>query len=120
MKTLKRWVRFSLTACVLTAAGAASASASTWYVAPGGAGCGTSASPFGTIQQGVDAAQAGDVVSIGAGSYAESLRTVRSGSTSSRITVRAAGSRGSVVVSVSGRVLTVAHEYVTVQGLVLD
>jgi len=113
-------MRVAITIFWLYAAAAAPAAAATWYVAAGGTGTGTSASPFGSIQAGINAAQPGDVVVIGAGSYSESLRTVRSGSAASRITVRAAGSRGSVVVSVSGRVLTVAHEYVTVDGLVLD
>jgi hypothetical protein len=57
---------------------------------------------------------------VGAGTYAESLRTVRPGTSAGRITLRAAGGRGSVIVSVSGRVLTVAHELITIDGLVLD
>ena len=120
MNSLQRGARVAITICLVQAALAVTASAATWYVAPGGTGTGTTASPFGSIQAGINAAQPGDVVAIAAGTYAESLRTVRSGSSSARITIRAAGPRGSVVVSVSGRVLTIAHASISVEGLVLD
>ncbi|MBA3886446.1 MAG: hypothetical protein H0X67_12040 [Acidobacteria bacterium] len=99
---------------------AAPLQAADWYVAPGGAGTGTASAPFGKIQDGLNAAQPGDVVHLRPGTYQEVLRTVRNGSASTRITVRAASGRGSVLVTMSGRVLTVSHAYVTVEGLVLD
>ena len=120
MRVTQRRAPLSIVFCVLIAATAAPAAAATWYVAPGGSGAGTSGSPFASIQTGIDAAQPGDVVVVGAGTYGESLRTVRSGTSAGRITLRAAGSRGSVTVSVSGRVLTVAHEFITIEGLVFD
>jgi hypothetical protein len=94
--------------------------AADWVVAPGGAGNGTSDAPFGRIQAALNAAQPGDTVSVRRGTYRESLRTVRDGSASRRIVVRAEGARGSVIVTAPGRVLTVSHAYVTVSGLVLD
>ena len=83
-------------------------------------GTGASTSPFGSIQDGIKAAQPGDVVTVRSGTYVERLATVRNGSSTARITVRAAGARGSVVVTAPGRVLTVNHSYVVVAGLVLD
>ena len=47
-----------------------------WFVAPGGSGNGDSATPFGKIQQGLAAAQPGDIVTLRAGSYAEALLSV--------------------------------------------
>jgi hypothetical protein len=91
-----------------------------WFVAPGGTGSGTSAAPFGRIQDGLNAAQPGDVVTVRPGTYTEALRTVREGVSGAPIRLRAAAGRGSVVVTAPGRVLTVDHAYLTVDGLVLD
>ena len=96
------------------------AHATEWFVAPGSVGTGVSTSPFGRIQDGIKAAQPGDVVTVRSGTYVERLATVRNGSSTAPITVRAAGARGSVVVTAPGRVLTVNHSYVVVAGLVLD
>jgi len=91
-----------------------------WFVAPGGRGSGTSAAPFGRIQDGLRAAQAGDVITVRAGTYPERLRTIRAGAAGAPVRLRAADGRGSVVVTAAGRVLTVEHPSVTVDGLVLD
>jgi hypothetical protein len=53
---------------------------------------GSEADPFGTIQGGVDAAVAGDVVCVAAGDYAdERIRVTRSGTASQPIVIRAEG-----------------------------
>jgi len=96
------------------------AAAADWFVAPGGSGKGTSGAPLGRIQDAIDAAQPGDVITVAPGTYTERLRTARNASSSERITLRARDGRGSVLVTVSGRVLTVSHAYFTVDGLVLD
>ena len=96
------------------------AEATEWFVSSGSAGSGTSAAPFGRIQDGLNRALPGDTVTVARGMYAEPLTTVRNGSSSAPIRVRAAGARGSVVVTRVGRVLSVGHAYFTVDGLVLD
>jgi hypothetical protein len=96
------------------------ARAAEWFVAPGGVGPGTSAAPFGRIQDALNVAQAGDTVSIGPGAYSESIRTVRNGSAGLPIRLRAQGNRGSVLVTAIGGVLRVDHAYFVVEGLVLD
>ncbi len=96
------------------------AEAREWFVAAGASGNGEHATPFGHIQDAVDAAMPGDVVTVATGTYREAFHSVRSGSAVAPISVRAAGSRGSVLVTSPGRVLTVDHAYITVQALVLD
>lgn len=95
------------------------AHAKEWFVAPGGAGNGDSGSPFGKIQQGLDAAQPGDVINVAAGTYAESLKSARNGTAQSPITLRAA-SGAKVEVSFAGVLLRVDHAYLVVESLVLD
>jgi hypothetical protein len=91
-----------------------------WFVTAGGSGSGTQASPFGRIQDGLNAALPGDVVTVGAGTYKETILTVRNGTASARIPLRAAGARGSVLLTNPGRVLTVDHAYFTVDDFVID
>jgi hypothetical protein len=94
--------------------------AADWYVAPDGRGPGTATAPFGRIQDAVNAAQPGDVVHVAPGTYRELVRTVRNGTASQPITLRAASGRGSVLLTMSGRVMTVSHAAFTVEGFVLD
>lgn len=106
--------------CSLACSSATTIDASDWYVAPGGSGKGTAADPFGRIQDGISAALPGDTVHVAAGTYTEAIRSVRSGTAARRIVIRATAGRGSVLVTMPGRVLTVSHGYNTVEGLVLD
>jgi hypothetical protein len=96
------------------------ASAADWYVMAGATGTGTASSPFGRIQDGLNAAQPGDTVHVAPGTYEESLRSVRHGLDDARITVRARDGRGTVLVTNAGRVLTISHGHITIESLVLD
>lgn len=90
-----------------------------WFVAPGGTGNGTAADPFGRVQDGLNAANPGDTVTVLPGTYSGAVQTVRSGTSGARITIRAQSPRH-VTLTASGRVLRVDHAYVTVDGLVID
>ncbi len=100
---------------------AAPASATEWFVVAGSSGNGTKAAPFGRIQDGLNAAMPGDTITVGAGTYSESLRTVRGGLPGSSIRLHTTTPRGSVVVTTtSATVLRVSHPHLTVEGLVFD
>src|SRR3970282_814440 len=99
---------------------ASPALATEWFVAPGGTGDGTLDAPFGRVQDGVNVAQAGETGTILPGTYTAGFQTVRAGTASDRIQIRAQGPRGSAIVTVAGRVVRVDHAYITVEGLVLD
>ena len=120
--TRSRHALTSLFAITVLAVGgfASPAAASEWFVAAGMSGDGSSAAPFGRIQDGLGAAQPGDTITVGAGTYAEALRTVRSGTSTLPIRLRAAGARGSTIVTIKSTVLRVDHAYLVVEGLVLD
>jgi hypothetical protein len=94
--------------------------AAEWFVQPGGGGNGSSSAPFGKIQDAINIAQAGDVVSVRPGTYSEALQTVRNGTDDKRITIRAVQGRGSVLVTAADTVLNVAHAYNVVDGLIID
>lgn len=57
---------------------------------------------------------------VGPGTYHEELRTARAGQEGRPVVVRAARGRGSAIVAVSGRVLTIDHPFVIFDGLVFD
>jgi len=65
--------------------------AATYYVSTNGSvsNVGTAESPFLTIQQGVNAASAGDTVLVKTGTYHEWINITRSGTASARITIMA-------------------------------
>jgi len=107
-------------AAVVGSGGIGEAAPSEWFVAVGGSGNGSSASPFGRIQDAIAIAQPGDTVTIRSGTYVEALRTVRSGSATLPIRLRAQGARGTTLVTFAGRVLYVTHAHVQVERLVLD
>ena len=103
--------------CILLSVPAA---AKDWFVAPGSAGNGSREAPFNEIQAAVLAAQPGDTVLVREGTYKETLRTVRDGSGTAPINIRAEHGRGSVIVTTPGTVLHVDHSFIVVDGLVLD
>jgi hypothetical protein len=96
------------------------ATATEWHVAFGGTGNGSAGAPFGRVQDALQVAQPGDSIAIGPGSFNERLVSVRAGTAAAPIRLYAVKGRGTTVVTSAGRVLTVSHPYVIVDGLVLD
>lgn len=72
---------------------AAAGSAKEIYVSPTGTGSGTSAAPYGSIQSAVNAAAAGDVIYLRAGTYKPStnIQITKSGTRIQPITLRSYG-----------------------------
>src|SRR5687768_2565627 len=62
-----------------------------WFVAPGASGNGTEDAAFGRIQDALNVAEAGDIITVQPGTYRESLHTVRGGSPEGTISLRATG-----------------------------
>jgi hypothetical protein len=115
----KRLIRAAPAALALSLL-ATPVSATEWHVAAGGTGVGTASAPFGRIQDAVAAAQPGDVILVGAGTFSERISTLRGGTVQLPITIRAKNGRGSATVTAPGRVLTVGHPYIVIEALVLD
>src|SRR5687767_1630773 len=117
MGWLKLRVRVAAAWAILVIA--APAQAAEWFVAPGGSGNGSAADPFGRVQDGLNAANPGDIITVLPGTYSGAVQTVRSGTAAARITLRAQSSRQATLTA-PGRVVRVDHAYITVEGLVID
>ena len=93
-----------------------------WFVATGGNGNGSPIAPFGTIQEGLVAADAGHVIIVGPGAYHENLTTRRNGTPSKQILLVARDGLGSVQIvdATNDTVLDVAHAYLVVSGFIFD
>lgn len=91
------------------------------YVAAGAApgGDGSVRRPFATIQQGLDAAWAGDTVRVGPGTYREELRSRRSGTSDSPIRVVGNGAVVTGTALDDGRLVELYHDYLVLEGLEL-
>ena len=110
---------------------APAAGSKAYYVAPNGddRNSGSEGAPFRTINKAAQVAQAGDVVTIGAGTYRESVN-VRNAGTATRPIVFQAAERGAVVLTggkyhfvptgFNGGVKQDGAVYVTLRGLVFD
>lgn len=91
--------------------GSNSASATTYYVSTTGndANPGSQTSPWRTIAKAANAMIAGDTVIVNPGTYSEKVATVRSGTSTNRITFRASG-------KVVTKTFTIGHNYITIDG----
>jgi hypothetical protein len=78
------------------------------------AGDGSEPRPFGTIQQGVDAAAPGDTVAVGSGTYRGLVRSVRSGTPEEPITLR--GDRAVITGPRDARLVELTHDDLVVEG----
>lgn len=91
-----------------------------WYVATGGNGDGSAARPFGRVADAVAIAGPGDEILIGSGTYREPLRIARGGRHGAPLVIRAARPGSRPTFEVTGRVATIAHADVVLDGLILD
>ena len=76
--------------------------------------------PFGSIQDALGAAHPGDIIAINPGLYPRVAAHGPRRRGIQPITMRARSGAGTVTVASRGRVLTLAHPFVTIDGLVLD
>jgi hypothetical protein len=129
MTRFAEFVRF--VALTLGFALAHGAAATTYYVrASAGSDANTGLSPlvaFRTLTRAMTAAQPGDVIYVGGGTYLESVTTVRAGTSAARIRFIGdtagvyTGDPGTPVVRASGNVgLTFNHAYIDLQWFTID
>ena len=91
-----------------------------WHVHVGAPGDGSSAKPFGRVSDALAVAGPGDTVLIGPGTYTEAIETVRGGTPAAALVIRALPADRRPVLEATGRVATLSHPHVTLDGLVLD
>lgn len=80
---------------------------------------GSEKSPFLTIDRGLDAANPGDSVIVGKGTYAEVVSTKKAGTANAKIILRAVKGE-EVKVGTKGKVLNIEHDYNEVDGIIFD
>lgn len=85
-------------------------------------GSGTPGNPFNSIQSALYAAQPGDTVVVFPGTFTPGMEvgTVRDGTPSQRITVKAFDPSQPPFITRSGRVFKFEHGYITLDGFILD
>lgn len=97
--------------------------ADTYYVANAPSnGNGTYSNPFNNFNSALSAAYPGDTVFAMPATYhlPDNISTVRNGSASQRITIKAFDPSDKPVLTRSGKVLNVNHSYHTFEGLIMD
>jgi hypothetical protein len=116
-------------ACVVGAGSARTSPSLTLYVSTAGSDSSagrTAAAPLRTIQAALDRARPGTTIRVAAGTYAETLHTVRDGTASAPIVVLGPGGahdavgRLRAVVRGQGRVLSVDHSHYRFAGFTID
>lgn len=94
--------------------------ARTWHVsaAATGQGDGSERSPFRTVNDALKVARAGDTVDVGPGTYAGRVATSSAGRPGAPIVLRGHDAR--LVADGTGRLVTIRHSYVTIEGFDLS
>lgn len=101
-------------------AGAAAADPRTWHVVVGGDGDGTPEAPLGRLADALLLAAAGDTILVGPGTYQERIEPPRGGTADAPLTIAARELLDRPVFTQPGRVATIAHPYLVLDGLILD
>lgn len=73
----------------------------------------------GSVANAIDQAMPGDTVVLANGTYDQKIVSKRAGNANAPIIIKAATPRGAIVRS-AGNVVSIAHAYVTLEGLVID
>ena len=91
-----------------------------WVAAGTTGGEGSKTKPFGSINQALSTAQAGDVIMVGAGSYTELVRSVRDGEASRPIRLIGADGASLTPLAPTDRLVQFDHRYLTLEGFRLS
>ena len=113
-------IRLALSALLLVVLAAPAAAERTWYVAHGSAGSGTLEAPFGTLADALTHAAAGDTIVVGPGTYDELIEPSHGGHAGAPLTIAARDPLERPIFTRPGRVATIAHPHIVLDGLDLD
>ena len=91
-----------------------------WVAAGAAAGDGSQGKPFGSINQALSAAQVGDVIMVGAGSYTELVRSVRDGAAGRPIRLIGVDGASLTPPAATDRLVQFDHSYLTLEGFRLS
>lgn len=96
------------------------ASGTGWHVAAGSSGDGSQQRPFGRVTDALARAGPGDEVILAPGVYHEPLVTVRGGQPGAPLVIRALRPESRPTLMADGRVATIGHPHVVLDGVILD
>ena len=92
-----------------------------WFASPNGSGTTCGQGMPCSLNTALKQAIAGDSIILLDGTYAQTIKTVRAGSSGKPITIRALNRRHAIIrPNSTGVCIDVRHSYVTVRGLVVD
>lgn len=91
-----------------------------WHVAAGASGDGPRARPFGRVADALALARAGDEVLLHPGHYRDAIASTHGGTLEHPLVIRALHADRKPILRMTGRVATLNHQHLLLQGLVLD